>query len=123
MYKIMDPRLEGVYDVKAAQKAGQICDQCLKDNPKSRPTMGTVVRHLAALQVGVSGLTMIVTNNQFLSFIVSSCGAVGGSGVTDPFCGLSSLCVRSLFFAAPQVGQAVPMCPNVIDCFPVSSLV
>eukprot|EP00243_Klebsormidium_subtile_P012794 TRINITY_DN800_c1_g5_i1.p1 TRINITY_DN800_c1_g5~~TRINITY_DN800_c1_g5_i1.p1 ORF type:complete len:455 (+),score=119.55 TRINITY_DN800_c1_g5_i1:350-1714(+) len=50
MYKIMDPRLEGVYDVKAAQKAGQICDQCLKDNPKSRPTMGTVVRHLAALQ-------------------------------------------------------------------------
>lgn len=53
LYKIMDPRLEGVYDVKAAQKAGQLCDQCLKDNPKSRPTMGTVVRHLVALQVSL----------------------------------------------------------------------
>ncbi|OVA03797.1 Protein kinase domain [Macleaya cordata] len=48
--RIMDPRLEGQYSTKAAQKAAALAYQCLSHHPKSRPTMSTVVKTLEPLQ-------------------------------------------------------------------------
>ncbi|XP_068638912.1 probable serine/threonine-protein kinase PBL17 [Aristolochia californica] len=51
MLKILDPRIEGQYSVKAAQKAANLAYQCLSQNPKGRPTMTQVVDILEALQI------------------------------------------------------------------------
>lgn len=47
---IMDPRLEGQYSTKAAQKAATLAYQCLSHHPKPRPTMSDVVKILEPLQ-------------------------------------------------------------------------
>ena len=44
--QIMDPRLEGQYSTEGARKAAALAYQCLSHNPKSRPTMSTVVKTL-----------------------------------------------------------------------------
>lgn len=48
--KMMDPKLEGQYSPKAAQKAAALAYQCLSHHAKSRPTMSTVVKTLEPLQ-------------------------------------------------------------------------
>ncbi|XP_042478914.1 serine/threonine-protein kinase RIPK [Macadamia integrifolia] len=48
--RLMDPRLDGQYSIKGAQKAAQLAYTCLKDNPKSRPTMSAVVKILEKVQ-------------------------------------------------------------------------
>lgn len=48
--RIMDPRLEGQYSLKATQKAAAVAYQCLSYHPKSRPTMSHVVKTLEPLQ-------------------------------------------------------------------------
>ncbi|KAG9449370.1 hypothetical protein H6P81_009335 [Aristolochia fimbriata] len=53
MLKILDPRIEGQYSVKAAQKAANLAYQCLSQNPKGRPTMTQVVDVLETLQTPV----------------------------------------------------------------------
>lgn len=49
-YKLIDPRLEGQYSVKGAQKAAVLSHHCLSRDPKSRPLMGDVVDTLKPLQ-------------------------------------------------------------------------
>ncbi|XP_068641800.1 probable serine/threonine-protein kinase PBL17 isoform X2 [Aristolochia californica] len=51
MLKILDPRIEGQYSVKAAQKAANLAYQCLSQNPKGRPTMTQVVEILETLHI------------------------------------------------------------------------
>ncbi|XP_021716533.1 serine/threonine-protein kinase RIPK-like [Chenopodium quinoa] len=46
---IMDPRLEGQYSVQGAKITTMLAYQCLSHNPKSRPTMGLVVKTLEPL--------------------------------------------------------------------------
>ncbi|KAI4381806.1 hypothetical protein MLD38_007845 [Melastoma candidum] len=48
--RIMDPRLEGMYSGKGAQKAAALAYQCLSHRPKQRPTMRTVIETLEPLQ-------------------------------------------------------------------------
>ncbi|XP_042507044.1 serine/threonine-protein kinase RIPK-like [Macadamia integrifolia] len=48
--RLMDPRLDGQYSLKGAQKAAQLAYQCLRDNPKYRPSMSTVVKTLELIQ-------------------------------------------------------------------------
>lgn len=48
--RIIDPRLEGQYSPKAAQKAAELAYQCLSSHPKHRPLMRTVVETLEPLQ-------------------------------------------------------------------------
>ncbi|KAF9616610.1 hypothetical protein IFM89_030779 [Coptis chinensis] len=50
MLKILDPRMEGQYSVKIAQKVAFLAYQCLSQNPKGRPDMSTVVETLEAVQ-------------------------------------------------------------------------
>lgn len=44
--RIIDPSLEGKYSVEGIRKAAALAYQCLSHNPKSRPTMTTVVKTL-----------------------------------------------------------------------------
>lgn len=47
--RIMDPRLDGQYSTKGAQKAAALAYQCLSQSPKSRPHMSAVVDMLEQL--------------------------------------------------------------------------
>ncbi|KAJ4959332.1 hypothetical protein NE237_026443 [Protea cynaroides] len=51
LLKILDPRMEGQYSVKDAQKVAYLAYQCLSQNPKGRPTMSQVVEILEMFQV------------------------------------------------------------------------
>ncbi|KAE9595589.1 putative protein kinase RLK-Pelle-RLCK-VIIa-2 family [Lupinus albus] len=48
-YRLMDPRLEGHFSVKGAQKAAQLAAHCLCRDPKARPLMSEVVEALKPL--------------------------------------------------------------------------
>lgn len=50
LLRIIDPRLEGQYSMKAAQKAASLAYNCLGQNPKARPLMKDVVEMLEPLQ-------------------------------------------------------------------------
>lgn len=45
-YIIMDPRLEGQYCIRSAQKLASLANRCLVKHPKSRPKMSEVVEIL-----------------------------------------------------------------------------
>ncbi|MED6123416.1 Serine/threonine-protein kinase pbl34 [Stylosanthes scabra] len=48
-YRLLDPRLEGHFSIKGAQKAAQIAARCLSRDPKARPLMSEVVEDLKPL--------------------------------------------------------------------------
>lgn len=48
-YKLIDPRLEGHFSIKGAQKAAQLAARCLNRDPKARPLMSEVVEDLKPL--------------------------------------------------------------------------
>ncbi|KAK4779948.1 hypothetical protein SAY87_016054 [Trapa incisa] len=48
-YKLIDPRLEGNFSMKGAQKAAQLAAHCLSRDPKARPLMSEVVKALKPL--------------------------------------------------------------------------
>ncbi|KAL8227535.1 hypothetical protein R6Q57_015119 [Mikania cordata] len=48
-YRLIDPRLEGHFSVKGAQKAAQLAARCLGRDPKARPLMSEVVECLKPL--------------------------------------------------------------------------
>ncbi|XP_065879402.1 serine/threonine-protein kinase PBL35-like [Euphorbia lathyris] len=49
-YRLIDPRLEGHFSIKGAQKAIRLASQCLNRDAKSRPLMSEVVHVLKPLQ-------------------------------------------------------------------------
>ncbi|XP_024993598.1 probable serine/threonine-protein kinase PIX7 isoform X1 [Cynara cardunculus var. scolymus] len=48
-YRLIDPRLEGHFSVKGAQKSAQLAARCLSRDPKVRPLMSEVVESLKPL--------------------------------------------------------------------------
>ncbi|KAE9614631.1 hypothetical protein Lal_00012130 [Lupinus albus] len=48
-YRLIDPRLEGHFSIKGAQKAGHLAAHCLSRDPKARPLMSEVVEALKPL--------------------------------------------------------------------------
>ncbi|KAK1317214.1 Protein STRUBBELIG-RECEPTOR FAMILY 5 [Acorus calamus] len=50
LLKILDPRMEGQYLTKTAQKVANLAYQCLSQNPRGRPNMSQVVEILEAFQ-------------------------------------------------------------------------
>ncbi|XP_020521455.1 probable serine/threonine-protein kinase PIX7 isoform X1 [Amborella trichopoda] len=48
-YRLIDPRLEGHFSIKGAQKAAQLAYHCLSRDPKARPLMSEVVEALQPL--------------------------------------------------------------------------
>ncbi|KAG5247637.1 serine/threonine-protein kinase [Salix suchowensis] len=48
-YRMIDPRLEGRFSIKGAQKAIQLAAHCLNRDPKARPLMSDVVEALKPL--------------------------------------------------------------------------
>ncbi|KAH9322820.1 hypothetical protein KI387_017459 [Taxus chinensis] len=49
LYRLIDPRLEGHFSMKGAQKAAQLAHHCLSRDPKARPLMSEVVEVLRPL--------------------------------------------------------------------------
>ncbi|OMO77438.1 hypothetical protein COLO4_25177 [Corchorus olitorius] len=49
IFRILDPRLEGHFSIKGAQKAAQLAAQCLSRDPKARPRMSEIVETLKPL--------------------------------------------------------------------------
>lgn len=49
LYQLIDPRLEGHFSIKGAEKAAQLAVRCLGRDPKSRPKMSEVVEALKPL--------------------------------------------------------------------------
>lgn len=47
--RVMDPKLDGLYSAKGAQKAAEIAYKCLGTKPKLRPNMRAVVEALEPL--------------------------------------------------------------------------
>lgn len=48
--RIIDPRLEGQYSYKGAQKVAALAYKCLSHQPKPRPAMGDVVKIMESVQ-------------------------------------------------------------------------
>lgn len=48
--KIIDPRLEGSYSIKGAQKAGQLASCCIRRDFRLRPSMSYIVQALSQIQ-------------------------------------------------------------------------
>ncbi|KAF1002396.1 hypothetical protein AG4045_003977 [Apium graveolens] len=48
-YKLIDPRLEGHFSIKGAQKAAHLAARCLSRDPKVRPLMSEVVEIMKPL--------------------------------------------------------------------------
>ncbi|OMO91258.1 hypothetical protein COLO4_18516 [Corchorus olitorius] len=65
---IVDPRLEGQYCIKSAQKLASIANKCLMKNPKSRPKMSDVVEMLGNIISETSsqdeGVSQSVSENE-----------------------------------------------------------
>eukprot|EP00252_Welwitschia_mirabilis_P015163 TRINITY_DN3336_c0_g1_i1.p1 TRINITY_DN3336_c0_g1~~TRINITY_DN3336_c0_g1_i1.p1 ORF type:complete len:429 (-),score=84.70 TRINITY_DN3336_c0_g1_i1:161-1447(-) len=49
LFRLVDPRLEGKFSIKGAQKAAQLAHSCLSRDPKARPLMSEVVEALRPL--------------------------------------------------------------------------
>jgi serine/threonine protein kinase len=49
LYRLIDPRLDGNFSIKGAQKAAQLACHCLSRDPKARPLMSEVVEALRPL--------------------------------------------------------------------------
>ncbi|EPS68546.1 hypothetical protein M569_06221, partial [Genlisea aurea] len=49
LFRLVDPRLEGHFSIKGAQKAAQLAAMCLNRDPKARPLMSAVVEALKPL--------------------------------------------------------------------------
>lgn len=50
LFRVMDPRLEGLYSADAARKAAALAYKCLSRTPKRRPPVTEVVNALKCLQ-------------------------------------------------------------------------
>ena len=50
MLSIIDPRLDGHYSIKGAQRAGHLAYKCVSRDPKMRPSMTDVVHVLSQIQ-------------------------------------------------------------------------
>lgn len=49
LYQLIDPRLEGHFSIKGAEKATQLAIRCLTRDPKARPKMSDIVEALKPL--------------------------------------------------------------------------
>jgi serine/threonine protein kinase len=66
LLQIIDPKLEGQYSMKGAQKSCSLAYHCLNQNPKARPLMSDVVETLEPLQNRkdmVNASLMYILNN------------------------------------------------------------
>lgn len=77
LLQIIDPRLEGQYSVRGAQKACSLAYYCLSHNPKARPLMSDVVETLEPLQGNSSGVGDMVVPDYRVSRTLN-CRAIPG---------------------------------------------
>lgn len=62
LLKILDPRMEGQYSAKVAQKVAILAYRCLSQNPKGRPAMDHVVEILEGFQTSSGNVSSVVSS-------------------------------------------------------------
>jgi hypothetical protein len=82
--QIIDPRLEGQYSVRGAQKACSLAYYCLSHNPKARPLMSDVVETLEPLQGNSSGVGGMVVPEYRVTRTRLNCQAIPGPKCSSP---------------------------------------
>lgn len=119
-YKLVDPRLEGHFSIKAAQKTAHLAYMCLSRDPKARPLMSQIVETLEPLlnlkDMASSSYfyqTMQADNNMnhpsrnqlksHMSFPRS--GSNNSSGVPRPVRSLSNAAARAASLRSPSAGH------------------
>ncbi|KAK6941202.1 Protein kinase domain [Dillenia turbinata] len=70
LLKILDPRMEGQYTVRAALKVAGLAYQCLSQNPKGRPNMKQVVETLETFQTQVDNQEEIMLRSSSAGIIL-----------------------------------------------------
>ncbi|OMO79236.1 hypothetical protein CCACVL1_13818 [Corchorus capsularis] len=75
-YRLIDPRLEGRFSIKGAQKAIQLAAHCLSRDSKSRPLMSEVVEILKPLP---NLKDMACTSSQFQAMQIERMGSTSKS--------------------------------------------
>ncbi|XP_010915106.1 serine/threonine-protein kinase PBL34 isoform X2 [Elaeis guineensis] len=74
-YRLIDPRLQGHFSVKGAQKAAEVAHRCLSRDPKARPLMSEVVEALKPLL----NLKDMASSSYYFQTIQGDHGAATGS--------------------------------------------
>lgn len=64
----MDPRFEGKYSIKSAQKLAIVANRCLARNPKSRPMMSEVLEMVNRI-IDPSTETVVTTKPALTSLV------------------------------------------------------
>ncbi|KAJ0007681.1 hypothetical protein Pint_29140 [Pistacia integerrima] len=74
--QILDPRLEGQYSTEGVKRAAKLAYQCLRRDPKARPTMSNVVKTLEPLldlnDIPKGPFVLIVSPEGNTSFVLNN---------------------------------------------------
>ncbi|KAK9107757.1 hypothetical protein Syun_023768 [Stephania yunnanensis] len=105
LFRLIDPRLDGNFSVKGAQKAAQLAHHCLSRDPKARPLMSEVVEVLKPL---LNLKDMASASYYFQTMQAERTGAVARNGMRSPagFVSRNGQPVRNL--SIPNGSQASP---------------
>lgn len=104
-YRLMDPRLEGRFSIKGAQKAIQLAAHCLSRDPKARPLMSEVVEALKPLP---NLKDMACTSSYFQAIQVERVGSSSKSRI-----GSRAQAGLSLKNGQPTRSLSTPVGPHV----------
>eukprot|EP00245_Coleochaete_scutata_P010568 TRINITY_DN3735_c0_g1_i3.p1 TRINITY_DN3735_c0_g1~~TRINITY_DN3735_c0_g1_i3.p1 ORF type:complete len:255 (+),score=38.92 TRINITY_DN3735_c0_g1_i3:609-1373(+) len=83
LFKLIDPRLEGQYSIRGAQKAAMLASHCLNRDPKSRPMMSDVVETLRPLQE-LSDMASAASQGNLPFSVGTPTGNPGPRAITSP---------------------------------------
>lgn len=119
-YRLIDPRLQGHFSIKGAQKAAELSHRCLSRDPKARPLMSEVVEALKPLL----NLKDMASSSYYFQTIQGDHGAANSSnsssrnGLKKPICfskngqqpvrSISNSTIDSPFHQSPKINAEQP---------------
>nr|KYP44349.1 putative serine/threonine-protein kinase NAK [Cajanus cajan] len=116
---LMDPRLEGQYSMRGANKAVRLATHCVRTDPKARPLMSDVVRVLKSLPLQDDNMA----DPSASSIASTSSTATSTPSVTIPPSSLNKMHVGpSSHGGANKYGLRTDPAPNVPRRFQASPL-
>ncbi|XP_008793500.1 probable serine/threonine-protein kinase PIX7 [Phoenix dactylifera] len=119
-YRLIDPRLQGHFSVKGAQKAAELAHRCLSRDPKARPLMSEVVEALKPLL----NLKDMASSSYYFQTVQGDHGAANSSNSSirnglkkqisfskngqQPMRSLSNSTINSPYHQSPKINAEQP---------------